>query len=204
MTKQHLSNHTLSENIPNIADIWNNTISSLSDFTQVYTDTESSPEIELLKAAEMIGCQINFNGDRPVGRKTTLLFYALVREALTNAVMHAKANKLIVTVRQAKRGYHVKISDNGGVRVSCVTEGNGLSNLRRRLEQEGATLQIKCSDSGSSGSSGGSVRSSGCGCGSSDGDVGVILVAEFPEEGKVMSADTSYESKVMYVREEIV
>lgn len=145
-TKQHLSGQTLSENIPYLADIWNNTIRNLAEFTRASADMEISPEIELQKAADMIGCHIHFRGDRQVGRKTALLFYAVVREALTNAVRHAKADQLDVSIRKTAGGYYVEISDNGTVPVSLVTEGNGLSNLRRRLEQEGATLEIKCED----------------------------------------------------------
>lgn len=161
-TKQHLWNQTLSENIPYLAGIWNNTIRSLTDFTQIDADAEISPEIELRRAAEMIGCRIDFHGERPVHRKIALLFYATVREALTNAVMHANADRLNVTINPTGRGYHVEISDNGTVTVSDLTEGSGLSNLRKRLEREGATLEVKCGD-------------------------GVALIAEFPAEGKEAS-----------------
>ena len=143
-TKQHLTNQTLFENISYLAEIWNNTIRSLTDFTKIDIDSEVSPEIELRKAANMIGCQIVFDGGRPADRKTSLLFYASVREALTNAVKHAKADQLTVTIKLVDQRYHVEISDNGAMPVSDLTEGSGLSNLRRRLEQEGATLQIKC------------------------------------------------------------
>jgi hypothetical protein len=156
-TKQHLSNRTLEENISYLSDIWSNTIRRLSDFTQWGEETEVSPEIELLRAADMIGCRINYIGDRPIGRKTTLLFYALVREALTNAVMHAGANRLDVTIKPGARGYLVEISDNGTVPVLELAEGSGLSNLRSKLEREGATMAVKC-------------------------DAGVVLIAELPAE----------------------
>ena len=158
-TKQHLSNGTLLNNTPHLAEIWINTIRNLEDFTHIYAGEETSPEIELRKAADMIGCHIDFCGDRPANRKTALLFYAAVREALTNAVMHAKADRLMVSIRPVDQGYHVEISDSGLIPAACVTEGNGLSNLRKRLEQEGASLHIKCED-------------------------GVVLVIELPAELK--------------------
>ena len=161
-TKQHLWGQAHSVNIPYLVETWANTIRNLSDFTRIDAGEEISPEIELQKAAEMIGCHIHFYGDRPTGRKTVLLFYATVREALTNAVMHANADRLYVVIKPAGHGYNVHISDNGTITVDGLTEGNGLSNLRRRLEQEGATLQIKCGD-------------------------GVILIADLPAEGKSAS-----------------
>ena len=41
----------------------------------------------------------------------------------------------------------IQYHDNGGVSVSSITEGNGLSALRQRLEQEGATLKVLCDNS---------------------------------------------------------
>ena len=42
---------------------------------------------------------------------------------------------------------HIEISNNGSVTVSKITEGNGLSALRQRLEQEGASLEVCCNGS---------------------------------------------------------
>ena len=161
-TKQHLFNQTLIANITTLTEIWNTTIRNLTDVTQLYANPDASPELELQKAADMVGCRINFSGDRPSGRKTPLLFYAAVREALTNAVKHAGATQLNVYITATDRGYHVEISDNGQGReafelssgsgwktaqtspCSVINEGGGLSNLRQKLEQEGATLEFKC------------------------------------------------------------
>ena len=164
-TKRYLSNETLTENMPNLAELWSSTIRCLEDYTQAYTDAETTPEIELHKAAEMIGCRIVYNGVRPTERKTTLLFYASVREALTNAVRHAAADELYVTILpipqeyQISHGYHVEISSNGKKPVPSLTEGNGLGNLRKRLEQEGATLELRYGNS-------------------------VIMIVELPAEGR--------------------
>ena len=144
ITKQHLSNQTLSDNLPYLTETWDSAIRRLTDFAHTDADSDISPEVELTKVAEMIGCSIVFNGPRPIGRKASLLLYAAVREALTNAVIHAKADRLNVDITPADMGYQVKISDNGAPAISSVKEGSGLSNLRRRLEQEGATLQVKC------------------------------------------------------------
>ena len=145
-TKQQLLDDTLSENLAELTGTWDNTIRSLSEFTEADVNDDISPEAELRRAADMIGCRLNFSGDKPVGRRPVLLFYATVRAALTNAVRHANADQLNIAVTQTDSGYHVVISDNGTVQALPVTEGNGLANLRKRLEEEGATLEIKCDD----------------------------------------------------------
>ena len=143
-TKQHLQNQTLADNLSYLKETWRNTIRRLADFSGIDQGLEVSPEIELQKVAGMIGCRIDFQGPRPTERKTALLLYAMVREALTNAVLHAKASRLQVVLKPIEYGYQVEISDNGTAPVTELIEGNGLGNLRRRLEQEGATLSIEC------------------------------------------------------------
>jgi signal transduction histidine kinase len=114
-----------------LAEIWENTIRSLEDVTRIYADEEISPENELKRAADMIGCHIDFSGERPLDRRATLLLYATVREALTNAVRHANADRLNVAINPTGFGYHVEITDNGIIQISRLIEGNGLSNLRK-------------------------------------------------------------------------
>jgi signal transduction histidine kinase len=143
MTKQFLDDRGAIGNAQYLAEIWNNTVRSLSDFSPESGNAETSPEVELLKAAEMIGCRVNFTGIRPPGRKTALLFYTAVREALTNAVTHGNSDMLYVDSRPNDNGYRVEISDNGTARLPRIKEGNGLGNLRTRLEREGATLMIR-------------------------------------------------------------
>jgi len=165
-TKRHLSNQTLEGNIQGLIELWGSTIRGLEDYALTGADEETSPETELMKAADLIGCQIRFDGDRPNGRDASLLLYALVRESLTNAVRHAGANLLNVAISPTERGYHVEITDNGtdmppGLAENCSpAEGSGLRNLRRRLEQEGASLVVK-----------------------HDGG-GICLIAELPSERK--------------------
>jgi signal transduction histidine kinase len=100
-TKQYLSDLKLPEKITSLVDNWNKVIQNLSDFTNLNNNIETSPEDELIKAAQMIGCSIVINGERPVDRKSMLLFYAAIREALTNAVLHAKANQLNIDISKS-------------------------------------------------------------------------------------------------------
>ena len=100
-----------------------------------------------MQVAELIGCKVIFLGEQPTQRKALQLLYAAIREALTNAVRHADATELTVKIERDKQKYHVEIFDNGSVSVSSITEGNGLSALRQRLEQEGASLKVLCNNS---------------------------------------------------------
>lgn len=137
----------LAENADVLRENWNSAIHDFSNISTVWTVPDSSLQSELMQVAELIGCKVTFLGEQPKSRKALQLLYAAVREALTNAVRHADATELTVKIKQDKQRYHIEISDNGGVSVSSITEGNGLSALRQRLEQEGATLKVLCDNS---------------------------------------------------------
>jgi signal transduction histidine kinase len=67
------------------------------------------------------------------------------REALQNVVAHAAANSVRVSLRLDDAALEIVIADNGrGFAPSSVNgEGNGLSNMRRRLEHIGGRFEIE-------------------------------------------------------------
>ena len=146
-TTKAITEDRLAENADTLRKSWNSTIQDFSNISTVWTVPDSSLQSELMQVAELIGCKVTFLGEQPKSRKALQLLYAAVREALTNAVRHADATELTVKIKQDKQRYHIEISDNGSVSVSSITEGNGLSALRQRLEQEGASLKVLCDKS---------------------------------------------------------
>lgn len=143
-TTKAITEDSLAENADVLRENWNSAIHDFSNISTVWTVPDSSLQSELMQVAELIGCKVTFLGEQPTQRKALQLLYAAVREALTNAVRHADATELTVKIKQDKQRYHIEISDNGSVSVSSITEGNGLSALRQRLEQEGASLKVFC------------------------------------------------------------
>lgn len=146
-TTKAITEDRLAENADVLRENWNSAIHDFSNISTVWTVPDSSLQSELMQVAELIGCKVTFLGEQPKSRKALQLLYAAIREALTNAVRHADATVLTVKIEQDEKSYHIEISDNGGVSVSSITEGNGLSALRQRLEQEGATLKVLCDNS---------------------------------------------------------
>lgn len=146
-TTKAITEDSLAENADTLRKSWNSTIQDFSNISTVWTVPDSSLQSELMQVAELIGCKVVFLGEQPTQRKALQLLYAAIREALTNAVRHANATELMVKIEQDEKSYHIEISDNGSVSVSSITEGNGLSALRQRLEQEGASLKVLCDNS---------------------------------------------------------
>lgn len=127
-------------------EAWANVISDMENASAPRAEIRSTPEKELLQVAGLIGCKVRFNGRQPAERKPLLLLYAAVREALTNAVRHAGADCLTIDIRDEGSQYHAEIRNNGQKVSDPIREGGGLGNLRRRFEQEGARIEIDCSD----------------------------------------------------------
>ena len=120
---------------------WNQAIRNFSNISKEYIQQESM-ETELLQVAQMIGCKVIITGERPTELKVQQLLFSAVREALTNAVRHANANELKVFCQKKDYFWHMEITDNGTVPAGQIIESGGLGNLRKKLEQEGAILQI--------------------------------------------------------------
>lgn len=143
-TTKAIKEDSLAENADMLRKSWNSTIHDFSNISTIWTVPDSSLQSELMQVAELIGCKVVFLGEQPKSRKALQLLYATIREALTNAVHHANATELTVKIAQNEQSYNIEISNNGNVTVSNITEGNGLSALRQRLEQEGASLKVLC------------------------------------------------------------
>ena len=117
---------------------WEEAICGMTNVPKQNRDV--SPEAELQKVAALVGCQIIFIGEQPKEKNALLLMYSAIREALTNAVRHAGANRLTVDIQREKQWYHVQISSNGRPADGEITESGGLKSLRRSLEAQGAKL----------------------------------------------------------------
>ena len=146
MTGSRISNGKTAEDDAELFHAWENVIADMENASRRDPAISASSENELLKIAEMIECHIDIIGDRPKERRTVLLFNAAIREALTNAVRHAHADHLTVETKYKENCFYVRISGNGRTDVSMIHERGGLSDLRRRLEQEGAELSMKIED----------------------------------------------------------
>lgn len=75
---------------------------------------------------------------------TKIALYRLIQEALNNAVKHAAANEIAVSITYASQLLEIRITDNGvGFDPAQVTGDHlGLSIMRERAHDLGATIEI--------------------------------------------------------------
>lgn len=85
-----------------------------------------------------------------IGDEVRRNLYLSVKEAVLNAVKHSGADMIIIKVSTRPGNITIKIADNGrGFRMESQAEklgGNGLTNIRKRCEEIGATSLIESSE----------------------------------------------------------
>lgn len=143
MTKNALIEVNSEKNNQELFSAWENVIADMENAALAINVKENSPQKELIQVADLIGCRVEFQGKQPIERKALLLLYAAIREALTNAVKHAGADKLTIHISDSGEQYEIEIQNNGQATSSPIQESGGLSSLRKRLEQEGATMRYR-------------------------------------------------------------
>ncbi|MFN4198964.1 MAG: sensor histidine kinase, partial [Flavobacterium sp.] len=70
--------------------------------------------------------------------------HRILQEAIHNAVKHASAQNIHVTVTEQHRNVLLQISDDGvGMEPNKTHEGNGIANMKKRAEVLGGKLDIR-------------------------------------------------------------
>lgn len=126
------------ESADEILHVWENTIRAFSQNASEVTDDSRGLE-EIYRLAATLGVELTVTGKYP---SSNPLAIRALRECMYNSIRHAYANEVFAESYLAADGYHVKIYDDGKVEETSITEGGGLSSLRRSIEASGGSLQI--------------------------------------------------------------
>lgn len=135
VTKQYLAGDLGGINADVVLREWEKSI--------VFRDAERFPAREALyESADSSGVAIRIRGTEPAGGAADLM-YAAMQVCLSNAIQYAQATELIANIWEDGDRYTVLIRNNGRPPEKTITEGGGLSNLRRRIERIGGTMTVQ-------------------------------------------------------------
>lgn len=87
--------------------------------------------------------KLNISGKLPDESNEAYLIVCAVRECITNAVRHAAATELFAELKEENSHITAKITNNGIAPEKEITEGGGLTTLRRRVEHAGGIMLVK-------------------------------------------------------------
>jgi len=68
--------------------------------------------------------------------------FLCLKEALNNAYKHSRADRLHLSFSQDEQEFTMEVSDNGIGIASLSSEGNGLSNMKRRMQDQNGHFEI--------------------------------------------------------------
>ena len=122
-------------------DIWRRNIAMLRK--EMESRKTEDPMQILRKAADSAGVQLNILGQMPQDSEYRQAFLWAASETLTNAVFHAGAKTLNVSLTENDNGWSMRFTNDGTRPTKPITEGGGLSSLRRKLESMGASMDVE-------------------------------------------------------------
>lgn len=129
------------ENVQNPPlELWQKNIAMLRKEAE-YKEDEQSLEM-LGRIAMSTGIEIKINGEFPKDKEVQKFFVQAAAEALTNAISHAKAQRLDVELCENAYDYQVTFTNDGECPEKEIIEGGGLSSLRRKIEEERGTMKV--------------------------------------------------------------
>ena len=94
----------------------------------------------LIDAATHFGIDLQIIGDMPEDADVMNLICVGIQECMTNAIQHADADQMYVTINKNELAYEVTYSNNGDAPSKPIAEGGGLSILRQAAEKMDATM----------------------------------------------------------------
>ena len=97
---------------------------------------------EAQQKAEQLGVKVTLDGYIPPDTAAEQLITAAVRECVTNCIRHAGGDRVHVKITEKVGLLRVQITNNGEVPKDKITEGSGLSSLRRSVEASGGDMKI--------------------------------------------------------------
>ena len=97
---------------------------------------------EAQQKAKQLGVKVTLDGYIPPDTMAEQLITAAVRECVTNCIRHAKGDRVHVKITEKIGILRVQITNNGQVPKGQITEGSGLSSLRRSVEASGGDMKI--------------------------------------------------------------
>jgi signal transduction histidine kinase len=143
---------TSPERVPAILDVLHREVASLVCEVRGIIDDLEPGEVDLpgalrrqVEAVGAAGLCVDLQLDHAPTSATSAVAFAVARiagEALTNAVRHADATRITVSVADEPEGLVLQVADDGSGTVAPRPGGVGLSSMRERAEAVGGTLRV--------------------------------------------------------------
>lgn len=108
-------------------------------------DDVIDPLTELCRVAKNLGVTVTVSGENNIKRNSVIerLLQNAIRECVTNTIRHAEGDSLFVTAEKEHNKVLIRITNSGKQPKTDITEGGGLSSLRKQIEKAGGAMEIQ-------------------------------------------------------------
>lgn len=121
----------------------NDMLGSFIDYAIIYAENFlKKSKIKLSSISEDI------ISDTPISTDARRNMFLCLKETLNNAYKHSHSDHINLLFSQKGNGFFMKISDNGIGISHGKPEGNGLRNMKRRMQEQKGTCDILSSENG--------------------------------------------------------
>ncbi len=115
----------------------NDTLGSFIDYSKMYAYSFlKKTKIQLLTESD------NVITETMISTEQRRNLFLCLKEALNNAYKHSQSNQLKISFIQYNKEFIMKISDNGIGINDEKSEGNGLRNMRRRMQEQNGHCEV--------------------------------------------------------------
>lgn len=138
--KYLLSKENIGEDVEPIMKQWMQNISVFR--REAEPGNASDTWSQLMDAAKAAGIKIELAGELPSGEAKELITSAAA-EAMTNAVRHAQATVMNISIRKTDYGYVTDFTNDGKAPEGEIILGGGLESLKKRIEYYGGAMTVE-------------------------------------------------------------
>ena len=140
---------TMGRSLITIQDIMENPdeadkkLAELKEAVSILSDSQAPPDGDIadeMKNCEKLGVRLILHGYLPKDTGLERIVISAIRECATNCVRHARGTYIAVDIQERHGIYSVTITNDGEKPKGKITEGSGLSSLRRSVEASGGEM----------------------------------------------------------------
>ncbi len=151
-----ITNQKLDNKLTNISSFAKDTILELRDTIWAMNSNEISYEdleiriTNFIEKAKISQENISFSfaidpdlKNQKLSSVEGMNVYRTIQEAINNGLKYAKAEIVSVNIKKQNHQTKITISDNGvGFDIETIEKGNGLNNMKKRIEEIGGTFSL--------------------------------------------------------------
>ena len=113
-------------------------------FDSIKSPTENLNK--LIEVYKVFNININIVGNMPQKIKVSEVFFEIIREAVTNAIIHADSKNIKIVINNNIENIEMIITNDGKKPNNIINEKEGIKGMRRKLNEIGGIIIIETDD----------------------------------------------------------